>query len=172
MRIRGLWAVLGLVAVLVAAASGQSVEATVFLPDSFGGLKMPNCLAYDSADNTVFVAGETTRTILVLNAKDGHRLGELRSTGWGASAVSTDLHRAAPIVPGLEPRAVALGKDRVRIVWDALTHPAMCVYSGGEALREAAGGCVDVTTASPRLTLKLSDNLRNLTFDCEVKAAP
>jgi hypothetical protein len=121
----------------------------------------------------------TARTAALQVLKDGRRLGELRSTAWGASAAPTDLHRAAPtdlhraapIVPGLEPRAVALGKDRVRIVWDALTHPAMFIYSGGEVLREAAGGCVDVTTASPRLTLKLSDNLRNLTFESEVKAA-
>jgi hypothetical protein len=113
----------------------------------------------------------TARTAALQVLKDGRRLGELRSTAWGASAAPTELHRAAPIVAGLEPRAVALGKDRVRIVWDALTHPAMCIYSGGEALREAAGGSVDVTTASPRLTLKLSDNLRTLTFECEVKAA-
>lgn len=113
----------------------------------------------------------TARTAALQVLKDGRRLGELRSTGWGPSAAPTELHRAAPIVPGLEPRAVALGKDRVRIVWDALTHPALWVFSGGEPIREAAGGCVDVTTTSPRLTLKLSDNLRTLTFECEVKEA-
>ena len=57
MRRRGLWAVFGLVAVVVATASGQWLEATVFIPDSFGGLRLPNCLAYYPADNRVFVAG-------------------------------------------------------------------------------------------------------------------
>ena len=46
-----------MLAVAVAAASGQWLEATVFIPDTFGGLRLPNCLAYDSADNRVFVAG-------------------------------------------------------------------------------------------------------------------
>ena len=77
MKSRVLSAVLGLVAVVVAAASGQWLESTVFIPDSFGGLRMPNCLAYDPPDNAVFVAGETTRTILVLDAKDGHRLARI-----------------------------------------------------------------------------------------------
>ncbi len=77
MSSRGLWAAIGLLAVAVAAASGQWLEATVFIPDTFGGLRQPNCLAYDSADNRVFVAGESTRTILVLDGKDGHRLGRI-----------------------------------------------------------------------------------------------
>ncbi len=48
-------------------------------------MRLPNCLAFDSADNRVFVAGESTRTIFALDGKDGHRLaripfeGEIRS---------------------------------------------------------------------------------------------
>jgi YVTN family beta-propeller protein len=77
---RCLRAVLVLVAVAVTVTSGQWLEATVAIPDTFGGLRMPNCLAYDSADNVVFVAGESTRTILVLDAHDGHRLARIPFT--------------------------------------------------------------------------------------------
>ncbi len=62
---------------LVAASSGQWLEGTVFIPDSFGGLRMPNFLAFDATDNRVFVAGALTRTILVLDGTDGHRLGRI-----------------------------------------------------------------------------------------------
>ncbi|MBN1606622.1 MAG: hypothetical protein JW940_08300, partial [Polyangiaceae bacterium] len=66
-----------LLAVLAAAAMGQWLESTVFIPDSFGGLRRPNCLVYDSADNRVFVAGALTRTILVIDGTDGHRVGRI-----------------------------------------------------------------------------------------------
>jgi hypothetical protein len=73
---RGLWAVLELLVVVVSAASGQWLEATVFIPDSLGGLRFPSRLVYDSADNRVFVAGESTRTLFAFDATDGH--GEAR----------------------------------------------------------------------------------------------
>jgi YVTN family beta-propeller protein len=65
----------------LSAASAQWVETTLYLPDTFGGLRMPNCFAYDWADNTVFVAGESTRTILVLDAHDGRRLARIPFEG-------------------------------------------------------------------------------------------
>jgi YVTN family beta-propeller protein len=76
-RSRCLRVVLALVAVVVATAPAQWVESTVFIPDSFGGLAMPNCLVYDPADNRVFVAGEEEQSILVLDAADGHRLARI-----------------------------------------------------------------------------------------------
>jgi YVTN family beta-propeller protein len=62
---------------ILAAVSGQWLETTVLIPDSFGGLGMPNCIVYDPADHTVFVAGESTHTILVLDARNGQRLARI-----------------------------------------------------------------------------------------------
>jgi len=59
----------------LSAAVGQWLETTIPVPDTFGGLSMPNCLAYDTIDNTVFVAGEYTERILVLDAPSGRRVG-------------------------------------------------------------------------------------------------
>ena len=45
---------------LVTAAYPQWLEETILLPDSLGGLASPQCLVYDSANNTVYVGGEST----------------------------------------------------------------------------------------------------------------
>ena len=46
---------------LLAAASGQWLEATIDLGDSLGGLIHPHCLAYNSTENTIYVGGESGR---------------------------------------------------------------------------------------------------------------
>jgi YVTN family beta-propeller protein len=73
--------VLGLLAVVVAAASGQWLETTIPVPDTFGGIAMPNQLAYDSAGNHVYVAGTVTRNIFVLDATNGRRLARIPFEG-------------------------------------------------------------------------------------------
>ncbi len=99
MTSRGLRAVLGLVAVAATAASGQWLETTVLAPDTFGGIAMPDQLAYDSADNHVYVAGLVTRAVFVLDATDGHRLaripfeGDIRSLCY--NSVSNKVYAAA-----------------------------------------------------------------------------
>jgi YVTN family beta-propeller protein len=39
------------------AVPAQQLETTVFITDSFGGLKNPRCLAYNTTDNTICVDG-------------------------------------------------------------------------------------------------------------------
>ncbi len=41
----------------LSAVSAQWLEETIYLPDSFGGLAMPQSLVYDSANNTIYVGG-------------------------------------------------------------------------------------------------------------------
>jgi YVTN family beta-propeller protein len=41
----------------LSAAHSQWCEKTLLLPDTFGGLKSPGCLTYDSANNTIYVGG-------------------------------------------------------------------------------------------------------------------
>ena len=115
----------------------------------------------------------TARTAAIELQQGGRRLGALRATSWRPSPPPPELQTATPIPPGREPRATSLGKGQVRITWDAATHPALWVFTpGGEALREAKGGSVEVATEETRLILKLSDNLRTRTLTCEVKAGP
>ena len=42
---------------LLTVVHAQWPEKTIVLPDSFGGLQKPGCLVYDSANNTIYVAG-------------------------------------------------------------------------------------------------------------------
>jgi len=63
------------VCLFAAAAHGQWLEDSICIADTFSGLEGPCCLAHDSVDNSVFVAGEGTQRILVLDAADGRRLG-------------------------------------------------------------------------------------------------
>jgi len=57
--------VAGSVLLAASLASGQWVETTVLLPDSFGGMPFPQCVAYDLANNTVYVGGGAGRVIAV-----------------------------------------------------------------------------------------------------------
>ena len=64
----------------VSIVHGQWLEDSICIADALGGLDDPTCLAYDSVDNTVFVAGEGEK-ILVLDASDGGRLGAIPFEG-------------------------------------------------------------------------------------------
>jgi hypothetical protein len=63
----------GPVAVLLAlccclsAAHSQWLEETIYLPDSCSGLICPECLAYDSANNTVYVAGDGGGCVIAID---------------------------------------------------------------------------------------------------------
>jgi YVTN family beta-propeller protein len=67
--------------VVTTAAKAQWLEDSICIADTLSGLKYACCLAYDSADNIVFVAGEATEKILVLDASDGRRLGWIPYAG-------------------------------------------------------------------------------------------
>jgi hypothetical protein len=49
--------VAGLALLVVSLVSGQVLEKTIYLPDSLSGMPNPQCLAYNSTNNTVYVGG-------------------------------------------------------------------------------------------------------------------
>jgi hypothetical protein len=60
----------------LSAASGQWLEVAIAIPDTFGGLGMPNRFAHASIDNTASVADESTRAVFGFDALDwGAELG-------------------------------------------------------------------------------------------------
>ena len=42
----------------------QWLEETIYLPDSFGGMLNPQCLLYDSANNTIYVGGANGNCVI------------------------------------------------------------------------------------------------------------
>jgi homogentisate 1,2-dioxygenase len=77
----------------------------------------------------------------------------------------------APIVPGREPKAVALDPNHVRLSWDNLTHPQILVRNAdGEVISILDNGGLDLYTDSRHLDLDMSDGLRVLRHRVEVTA--
>jgi YVTN family beta-propeller protein len=59
---------------LAAAATGQQLERTIWLPDSITGARSPRVMALDSAHNRVFAGGFYGGRVLVLDAGTGEKL--------------------------------------------------------------------------------------------------
>lgn len=91
------------------------------------------------------------------------RLGLLRSSAWRPSETPGEAQVPAPVPPGREPRAVALGGGKVRLTWDHTTHPSIMIKdAGGEIIASATQGPVTLDTGSASLDLIMSDGLRTL----------
>jgi DNA-binding beta-propeller fold protein YncE len=54
---------------------GQTLESTIYLPDSFGGIRTPTALALDIPGNRVFVAGTRDDRILIVDGRTNQRVG-------------------------------------------------------------------------------------------------
>jgi YVTN family beta-propeller protein len=61
----------------VSFASAQSLETTIFLPDSLSGLTRPKCLAYDSSSNTVYVGGETGDCVIAIDGATNQKIARI-----------------------------------------------------------------------------------------------
>ncbi|MGA2081006.1 MAG: hypothetical protein ABSH53_10410 [Holophaga sp.] len=97
-------------------------------------------------------------------------LGVLRSTAWQPSKVAGEVQRPAPVVPGREPRAVALGGGRVRLTWDHATHPQVILKDpDGSIAGFLRGGSAELDTDRRTLDLDLMDGLRRLPWRVEVE---
>jgi DNA-binding beta-propeller fold protein YncE len=66
-----------LVAALAATAFGQTLEKTIWLPDSFGGMRDPDMVLYNPGNNTVFVTGRYERMIAVLDGVTGRKVARI-----------------------------------------------------------------------------------------------
>ena len=73
-----------LVLLVVSFASGQWVETSILLPDSLGSLYGPMQLAYNAANNRVYVGGNSG--VLVVDGTTNQRLDLIR-TGSAAGAL-------------------------------------------------------------------------------------
>ncbi len=56
-------------------SSGQWYEATIPLPDSLAGLGMPNRIGYNETNNRVYVAGDWSEGVVVIDAAARERIG-------------------------------------------------------------------------------------------------
>jgi YVTN family beta-propeller protein len=62
---------------LYAVGTSQWLETTVLLPDSLGGMGNPQCFAYDSANNTVYVGGERGECVLAIDGATNERVARI-----------------------------------------------------------------------------------------------
>jgi YVTN family beta-propeller protein len=62
-------------------ASGQWFEGWISLPDSLTGVKQPECLAYDSATNTVWVGGRWSDRLLAVDSDSNKVVASVRLPG-------------------------------------------------------------------------------------------
>ena len=80
--------VVSLVLLTVSIASSQWLEETLYLPDSFGGLMIPQCLTYDSANNTIYVGGGDC--VIAIDGATKSRLEESRPRDLSTPVEVTD----------------------------------------------------------------------------------
>ena len=69
----------------LSAAHSQWLEKTLYLPDSFGGMTNPQCLAYDSANNTIYVGGEYGNCVLAIDGATNHRIARIPADSNGVA---------------------------------------------------------------------------------------
>ena len=58
-------------------ARGQWKETDILLPDSLGGLGSPQCLVYDSANNTIYVGGAGGDCVLAIDGTTNERVARI-----------------------------------------------------------------------------------------------
>ena len=66
--------VLILATLLCSLLGAQVLETTLYLPDSLTGVSRPQCLAWDSIDNTVYVGGNSGSRVIAFDAATGAKL--------------------------------------------------------------------------------------------------
>jgi len=73
-----------LIIAAISSVRSQTVESTIFLPDSCGGLGWPSALAIDIHGNRLFVAGTRDDRILIIHALTKRRIGYIPAwAGYG-----------------------------------------------------------------------------------------
>jgi hypothetical protein len=96
-------------------------------------------------------------------------LGALRSTAWRPAKVTGEVQWPAPVLPGREPKAVALANGRVRLTWDHAVHPQVLLKGAeGDIRGFFQGGSAELATGSRTLDLDLQDGLRRLPWRVQV----
>ena len=57
---------------------GQLLEKTLFLPDSLGGLTYPQCLVYDSTNNTIYVGGGLGSCLIAIDGVTDRKIARIQ----------------------------------------------------------------------------------------------
>jgi YVTN family beta-propeller protein len=58
-------------------AGGQWLEATIYLPDSFGGVGSPRYLVYNTTNNTIYVGGEYGDCVIAIDGATDQRIARI-----------------------------------------------------------------------------------------------
>jgi len=61
--------------------SGQWQEKTVYVPDSLCGSNCTGCIAYDSATNTVYVAGSFGDCVIAIDGATNRKIARMKAAG-------------------------------------------------------------------------------------------
>ena len=135
---------------LTALASGQVLERTIHLGDTWRLPKDPYAFAYDSRDRTVFIGGESSDSVLVL---DEHTI---KPGDW--------IDVGAPVPVLVYSRALGklycLQSDSIS-VYDASTHARLKVV---HATIEPTEACLD--SEDSKLYVVSGDNATVTSVDC------
>ena len=70
-------AVLLVVFCCLSAVSGQWLETTIYLPDSLGGLTHPQCLVYNTTNNTIYVGGQYGDCVIAIDGATNQRIARI-----------------------------------------------------------------------------------------------
>jgi len=68
---------------LFASAPAQWLDTTLVLPDSFGGLQRPRCLAVNTANNRVYVGGQEGEVTIAIDGTTSEKIARI-PTGYFA----------------------------------------------------------------------------------------
>jgi len=69
------------IALAASLGSGQRLETTIQLPDSFGDVRFPNLVAYVPTHNTLYVGSGSASAMLVLDCATGQKVGRVPVPG-------------------------------------------------------------------------------------------
>jgi len=65
---------LALICLLPTSSSGQWLETTIYLPDSFGGMTRPQCFTYNTTANTVYVGGGAGSCVIAIDGTTNQKI--------------------------------------------------------------------------------------------------
>ena len=169
--------VLACILLLVAAASGQWLETTLALPDSFGGVVEPGCLAVDSIAGLVYVGGGQGG-VSVIDGATLRRVGRLCPDGavpavlWNPDnnqvyCASYDAN-CVEVYDGASHEhmaSVPVGVGPSELCYNPLEHKVYCANAGSLAQADSTVTIIDAEADTVLRTVIIGRTARYLCYN-------
>ena len=155
----------------LSAAGGQWFEGFITLPDSLKGVKSPECLAYDSATNTVWVGGRWSDRLLAIDSDSNRAVAGVRLPGSYVRHLcgASESHTLLGSMVEFDSVVVVDCSSRTVSAFVPVASPGLMLYSPTfnkvYCASDSGAGCVAIIDASTNRVIR---NLPGYAMDfCE-----